>query len=63
MSDLRTLEAPSLHPGGESYKKIELAKWLSDWHLVAFLGTTGLFSPVSPIVNDTENLHQLLCDD
>ncbi|KAF5311980.1 hypothetical protein D9619_003407 [Psilocybe cf. subviscida] len=45
MSDLRTLEAPSLHPGGESYKKIELAKWLSDWHLVAFLGTTGLFSP------------------
>jgi nuclear protein localization family protein 4 len=45
MSDLRTLEAPSLHPGGESYKKIELAKWLSDWHFVAFLETTGLFSP------------------
>jgi nuclear protein localization family protein 4 len=32
--------------GGDSHKRIELAKWLSDWHLLAFLGTTGLFSDV-----------------
>jgi hypothetical protein len=56
MSDLRTLEAPSLHPGGESYKKIELAKWLSDWHFVAFLETTGLFSPVRALLKDTRIL-------
>ncbi|KAF4623437.1 hypothetical protein D9613_001678 [Agrocybe pediades] len=45
MGQLRRLEAPSLHPGNESYKKLELAKWLSDWHLVAFLETTQLLSP------------------
>ncbi|PPQ66117.1 hypothetical protein CVT26_010918, partial [Gymnopilus dilepis] len=45
MATLRRLEAPSLLPGSESYKKLELAKWLSDWHLVAFLETTQLFSP------------------
>ncbi|PPQ92667.1 hypothetical protein CVT25_013974 [Psilocybe cyanescens] len=44
MSALNRLEAPSLYPGSESYKKIELAKWLSDWHFVAFLQTTQLFS-------------------
>lgn len=46
MAALRRLEAPSFEPGSESYKKIELARWLSDWHLIAFLQTTGLFSPV-----------------
>lgn len=46
MSALNRLEAPSLYPGSESYKKIELAKWLSDWHFVAFLQTTQLFSNV-----------------
>ncbi|KAF8905447.1 NPL4 family-domain-containing protein [Gymnopilus junonius] len=45
MATLRRLEAPSLHPGSESYKNLELAKWLSDWHLVAFLETTQLLSP------------------
>ena len=46
MATLSKLEAPSLFPGSESYKKIELAKWLSDWHLVVFLQTTQLFSQV-----------------
>lgn len=46
MAQLRKLDAPSLYPGSESYKKVELAKWLSDWHLVAFLETTQLLSPV-----------------
>jgi nuclear protein localization family protein 4 len=46
MATLRRLEAPSLFPGKDTYKKVELAKWLSDWHLVAFLQTTQLLSPV-----------------
>ncbi|KAJ8517029.1 hypothetical protein ONZ45_g5716 [Pleurotus djamor] len=47
MRTLRDLGAPDLQPGSKdnSYKRVELAKWLSDWHLVAFLGTTQLFSP------------------
>lgn len=27
--------------------RIQLACWLSDWHLISFLGTVDLFSPVS----------------
>ncbi|KAF9481681.1 polyubiquitin-tagged protein recognition complex, Npl4 component [Pholiota conissans] len=45
MAQLRKLDAPSLHPGVDTYKKIDLAKWLSDWHLIAFLETSQLFSP------------------
>ncbi|KJA26074.1 hypothetical protein HYPSUDRAFT_36938 [Hypholoma sublateritium FD-334 SS-4] len=44
MAELRKLDAPSLFPGSEGHKKIELAKWLSDWHLIAFLQTSQLFS-------------------
>ncbi len=33
--------------GSEAHRCLELAKWLSDWHLVAFLGTCGLLSEVS----------------
>lgn len=52
MSTLAHLGAPDIQDcrhakPGEAYKRIELAKWLSDWHLIAFLGTTQLFSPVS----------------
>ena len=52
LSTLSQLGAPDIpidsHSAGDSaYKRIELAKWLSDWHLIAFLGTTGLFSEVS----------------
>ena len=28
-------------------RRIQLAHWLSDWHLISFLGTVDLFSPVS----------------
>jgi len=50
MSTLRRLDAPNLQPGSESIKKVELAKWLSDWHLVAFLQTTQLFSVVCTVL-------------
>ncbi|KAG2023596.1 NPL4 [Coprinopsis cinerea AmutBmut pab1-1] len=44
MSELSKLEAPSIQPGEDSYKKKELAYWLSDFHLAAYLQTTQLFS-------------------
>ncbi|KAF9056688.1 NPL4 family-domain-containing protein [Panaeolus papilionaceus] len=44
MAQLTKLEAPSLAPGSDSYKKTELARYLSDFHLVTFLQTTQLFS-------------------
>ncbi|TFK30391.1 polyubiquitin-tagged protein recognition complex, Npl4 component [Coprinopsis marcescibilis] len=44
MSDLSKLDAPSVFPGDDNFKKRELAKYLSDFHLVAFLQTTQLFS-------------------
>ena len=52
MATLVSLDAPNIQDShhtkpGEGHKRVELAKWLSDWHLVAFLGTTQLFSPVS----------------
>ncbi|KAF5374904.1 hypothetical protein D9758_000481 [Tetrapyrgos nigripes] len=50
LSQLSSLGAPDIVESkrsqpGEAYKTLELAKWLSDWHLIAFLGTTQLFSP------------------
>ncbi|GLB36468.1 putative NPL4 family, putative zinc binding region [Lyophyllum shimeji] len=50
LSTLAELDAPNIQdsrisPPGDTHKRIELAKWLSDWHLIAFLGTTQLFSP------------------
>jgi nuclear protein localization protein 4 homolog len=52
MSKLAALDAPSIPPSvlakpGEAHKRFALAEFLSDWHLVAFLGTTQLFSVVS----------------
>jgi nuclear protein localization family protein 4 len=48
MSRLAQLEAPDVHDsrqgGGSSDRRKALAAWISDWHLVNFLGTTGLFS-------------------
>ncbi|KAG6817620.1 hypothetical protein H0H87_006248 [Tephrocybe sp. NHM501043] len=49
MSTLASLDAPNVHDSrtarpGEMQKRNELATYLSDWHLVAFLGTTQLFS-------------------
>lgn len=46
MSELSRLEAPALVPGQGSYKKRDLAEWLSDFHLIAYLQTSGLFSSV-----------------
>ncbi|KAJ2927148.1 hypothetical protein H1R20_g9921, partial [Candolleomyces eurysporus] len=44
MSELSRLDAPALVPGQDTYKKKDLAEWLSDFHLIAFLQTTQLFS-------------------
>ncbi|KAJ2920228.1 hypothetical protein MD484_g186, partial [Candolleomyces efflorescens] len=44
MSELSRLDAPALVPGQDTYKKKDLAEWLSDFHLIAFLQTTQLLS-------------------
>ena len=49
MKELARLQAPDVVPGeGMTQKRRELAHWLSDWHLISFLGTTQLVSQVSP---------------
>ncbi|KAG6814021.1 hypothetical protein H0H92_003871 [Tricholoma furcatifolium] len=50
MSKLASLDAPNIQDSriskpGEMHKRNELATYLSDWHLVAFFGTSQLFSP------------------
>ncbi|THV06049.1 polyubiquitin-tagged protein recognition complex, Npl4 component [Dendrothele bispora CBS 962.96] len=50
LSQLSNLGAPDIVDSkhtkpGEAHKTLELANWLSDWHLISFLGTTQLFSP------------------
>lgn len=51
MRSLNELGAPDVPTsgggGGDAHRRLELAKWLSDWHLVTFLGTCGLLSEVS----------------
>jgi nuclear protein localization family protein 4 len=53
MRSLNELGAPDVQPSqqgasaGDAHRRIELAKWLSDWHLVAFLGACGLLSEVT----------------
>ncbi|EKM60763.1 uncharacterized protein PHACADRAFT_246881 [Phanerochaete carnosa HHB-10118-sp] len=45
VKDLASIRAPDLLPGeGMTQQRRELAAWLSDWHLVSFLGTTQLVS-------------------
>jgi hypothetical protein len=47
---LAKLDAPNIDSKSlkrDTRKTIELARWLSDWHLIVFLGTTQLLSPVS----------------
>jgi hypothetical protein len=51
LSSLTRLGAPEIHDSrqateNDQRKRMELATWLSDWHLIAFLGTTELFSQV-----------------
>ena len=47
IKELAKLNAPEILPGngGDHSKKRALAEWISDWHLIAFLATTQLFSP------------------
>lgn len=47
IKELAKLNAPAItsEKGGDHSKKLVLAQWVSDWHLVAFLATTQLFSP------------------
>ncbi|KAK1229814.1 nuclear protein localization protein 4 [Marasmius sp. AFHP31] len=50
LSELAKLDAPSIVDSkhakpGDAHKTFALARWLSDWHLVAFLDTTQLLSP------------------
>ena len=47
IKELAKLSAPEIMPGsgGNHSKKRALAEWISDWHLIAFLATTQLFSP------------------
>jgi nuclear protein localization protein 4 homolog len=52
LSALAALDAPNvlnseLARPGEAHKRFELAEFLSDYHLVVFLGTTQLLSVVS----------------
>jgi hypothetical protein len=56
MRSLNELGAPDVQPsrrdagdGGDARRRLELARWLSDWHLLSFLGTCGLLSEVSNI--------------
>ena len=56
MRSLNELGAPDVQPsrrdagdGGNAHRRLELAKWLSDWHLLSFLGTSGLLSEVTNV--------------
>lgn len=46
LSSLNRLGTPSLEDTRNAVKRLEVAKWFSDWHLIAFLETTQLLSPV-----------------
>lgn len=47
IGELSKLDAPQVSAGtNDGQKLVALAQWLSDWHLVSFLGTTQLFSVV-----------------
>ena len=35
----------------EEEGRAKLVEWLSDWHLIAFLDTVGIFQPVSSTYN------------
>ncbi|KAJ3980164.1 NPL4 family-domain-containing protein [Lentinula detonsa] len=79
LSQLSVLGAPDIPDSrhrkpGDAQKAFELAKFLSDWHLVAFLDTTQLFPPndmkvlmkaaTSPtIMSDASQLDPLIATD
>lgn len=47
LSSINSLGTPTLEDTRNGAKCLEVAKWLSDWHLIAFLEATQLLSPVS----------------
>ncbi|KAI0359004.1 polyubiquitin-tagged protein recognition complex Npl4 component [Trametes cingulata] len=44
LAQIQAYDVPESAHGGELQKRQSLAKFISDWHLIAFLGTTGLIS-------------------
>ena len=46
LNDKRAPDVGDSRHDGDTPRRFELAKWLSDWHLIAFLGTSGLVSEV-----------------
>lgn len=70
MRSLNELGAPDVQPsrrdagdGVNAHRRLELAKWLSDWHLLSFLGTTGLLSEVTkhPAASLIPCIHHAYC--
>lgn len=64
MHELARLGAPEIeesrHGGsGDSHRRRELALYLSDWHLLSFLGTSQLISEVRPGARATFLLHNI----
>ena len=56
MRSLSELGAPDVQPSrrdpgdaSDAHRRLELAKWLSDWHLLSFLSACGLLSEVPKI--------------
>jgi len=48
MNKLKAYEiVPSTQGKSDSSTRLKLGEWLSDWHLISFLGTVGLFTPAS----------------
>ncbi|KAH9050459.1 polyubiquitin-tagged protein recognition complex Npl4 component [Lactarius hengduanensis] len=53
MRSLNELSAPDVQVSRQdanTHRRLELAKWLSDWHLVTFLGNSGLLSEADIVV-------------
>ncbi|THH08842.1 hypothetical protein EW146_g8863 [Bondarzewia mesenterica] len=63
LQTLNSMHAPDVGDSrhdGDAQRRLELAKWLSDWHLVAFLGTSGLVSEtdMKVLIRVTSNPHK-----
>lgn len=46
LNDLHAPDVQDSRHDRDSHRRLQLARYLSDWHLVSFLGTSGLFSEV-----------------
>lgn len=46
LTSINSLGVSSLEDARDTAKRLQVAKWLSDWHLIAFLETTQLLTPV-----------------